>query len=208
MDRAGAQDDFAALDAGPSVARAHAYCHGALAVKLDAIDQCVADDAEIRTLARGFEVAVVGRHARVVATVHRIRRDSGAGRRVVVVAPSVVEVEANVAQRAVGAAPSILRRAPDWNRAAAAVIRAIAEIEIVFELLEVGQHFRARPSDASLARPFVEVVEHPANRDLSVDCGAAAGAATAPVGHRRLHVGAPRFQRAPLVLLHVLGARE
>src|ERR1700722_2569239 len=123
MDRAGAQDDFAALDVGPSIARAHANSHRALAVKLDAVDQGVADDAEIRTLARRFEVAVVGRDARVVAAVHRIRRHSGAGRSVVVLAPSVALVEANVAQRAVGAAPSILRRAPDWNRAAASVIR-------------------------------------------------------------------------------------
>src|ERR1700722_3847921 len=97
MDCAGAQDDFAALDAGPSVARPHAYRHRAVAGELDAVDQCVAEDAEIRTLARGFEVAVVGRDARVVATVHRIRRYSGAGRSVVVLAPSVAEIEADVA---------------------------------------------------------------------------------------------------------------
>src|ERR1700722_13383740 len=119
---AGAQDDLAALDARPSVARAYANSDRAVAGELDAVDQRVADDAQVRAPARRFQVAVVGRGASVVAPVHRVGRHSGAGGSVVVLAPSVAEVEAHVAQRAIGPAPSILRRAPYRNRTAAAVI--------------------------------------------------------------------------------------
>ncbi len=208
MDRAGAQDDLAALDPRPSVARADSHSGGAVAGEFDAVDQRVADDAQVRAPTRGFQVAVVGRDASVVAAVHRVRRHAGAGGSVVVLAPSVVEVEADVAQRAIGPTPLILWRAPYRNRSAAAVISAIAEIEIVFELFEVGEDICARPSDASLARPFIEVGEHPANRDLAVDRGAATGAASAPIRHRCLHVGAARLQRAPLVLLHIFRAEK
>ena len=78
MNRAGAQDDLAALDARPSVAHAHAHRYRAVACKLDAIDQRVADDSQVRASARRFEVAIVGRHASVGAAVHRIGRYSRA----------------------------------------------------------------------------------------------------------------------------------
>src|ERR1700688_4423358 len=122
MDRAGAQDDLAALDARPSVARAHSHSDGAVAGDLDAVDQSVADDAQVRAPARRFQVAVVGRDASVVAAVHRVGRYSRAGRSVVVLAPSVAEIEAHIAQRAIGPTPSILRHPPYRNRTAAAVI--------------------------------------------------------------------------------------
>ena len=125
-----------------------------------------------------------------------------------ILAPAVAELEAYVAQRAIGAAPLILRRAPDWNRTAAAMIRAAAKIEIVFELVEVRQHFRTRPSCATLPRPLVEVGEHPANRYLSIDCRAAAHAPSAPIKHGLLHVGAPRLERAPLEFLQILRAEN
>ena len=121
-----------------------------------------------------------------------------------VVAPSVAQVHANVAERLVHAAPILLRRAPDRNRTAAAVVWLGAEIEIVFELDEVRQNLRARPSDASLTRPQVEVLERRANRDLPVYRGAAADAAPAPIHHRILRVGASRLERGPLEFLEML----
>src|ERR1700676_625561 len=122
MDRAGAQDDLAAVDPRPSVTRAYAHGDRAFAGELDAVDQRVADDAQVRAPAGRFEVPVVGRDASVVAAVHSVRRHSRAGGSVVVLAPSVAQVEAHVAQRAIGPTPSILRRAPHRNRTAAAVI--------------------------------------------------------------------------------------
>jgi hypothetical protein len=51
-------------------------------------------------------------------------------------------------------------------------------------------------------------VEHPANRDLPVDCGAAADAAAAPIDHRLLEIGATRLERTPHILLIVFAGEN
>src|SRR5690242_19369479 len=112
MNRARAKNDFAAFDSTPSVARPYPNRHRRLTVELNSIDQRLSDDSQIRPPARSFEIAVVGRNARVVSPVHRVGRNAGAARRVVVIAPAVPSIEAHLAEHAVDTSPLFLRRSP------------------------------------------------------------------------------------------------
>src|SRR5260221_10348335 len=97
MNRARTENDFAAPDALPSLARAHPQRNRATPIELDAVHQGIADDFQIATAACRLEVRVISRDARVVAAIHRVGRNAGPLGRVVIRAPSVAEAQAPIA---------------------------------------------------------------------------------------------------------------
>ncbi len=154
---------------------------------------------QVRTIARRFEIAVVGRYASSRRAVDRQRRNAGRVGRVQVGVPRVTEVEAGVQQRLIDLAPLRDRRPVDCDRAAVAVVEGVAVVEVVLQLVHRRQQLFARPARAALLGPAVVVVQHPAMGHLPVDRRAAAHPAPTVVEPWLLRRRSADQQRRPLV---------
>ena len=164
----------------------------------------VADDGQIGTAARRFKIGIVGRDTPEVATVDGVRRDAAAERRVVIGIPAIVEIERRLAQGRVDWSPGVERRAVDRDRAATAMVGRVAEVEVVFQPVKVGQRLFARPAETALRGPLVIILKHAANGDLAVDRRAAAQAPSTPVALRGAPLRMPRLQPRPLMGVEAL----
>ena len=163
----------------------------------DDVDQGMTDDVEVGAAARRLQIAVIGGDPQSGLAVDGVGRDAGAGRRVVILTPAITEGERGRAQRPVDIPPIRDRSSIHRDRTAIAVIGRVGEILVGLELAEIGQDLVPRPARAASGRPALEVVGHGADRDLAVDCGAAAHGATAPEQQRLLPLGASRQEPRP-----------
>ena len=166
VDGAGAEDDLAAGDPLLAGGRPHHDVRGAAALDHDAVDERAADDRQVRAAPRGLEIAVGGRHAAVRPGVDGIRRDAGRSGCVVVVGPRLAQIGRGLREGTVDGAPLLHRQSPDRDRSAAAVVRRVAEVEVVLQAHVRGQHVGPRPARAAERRPPVEVVGQGADREL------------------------------------------
>jgi hypothetical protein len=88
------------------------------------------------------------------------------------------------------------------------VIGRVGEILVGLELAEIGQDLVPRPARAARGRPAVEIVGHGADRDLAVDCRAAAHGTAAPEQQRRLPLGAARQEPRPAEVVIAYGVHR
>src|SRR5918995_2648261 len=183
VDRASRQDHLAPRPYRFALAAylyADAFGMGAIAFEGERVDHGIADDRQVGAVARRFEVTVIDRNAQALSAVDRVGRHAGSLRRVVVVAPAVAQRHRRFHQSAVDVAPLLDGRAIDRDRAALAVIRRIAEIDIAFQPAEVRQDLLPAPALGAVGDPVFEVLWNAADGDLAVDGRAAADRAPAP----------------------------
>ena len=109
MDRAGAQHDALGAHVDPIAPDADPDAGRPAGLDDHAVDGGIADDPQVRTPARGLQVAVVGRDAGAVPRVEAERRDARGRGRVVVLAPRIAESEGGVGERVVGRSPRLAR---------------------------------------------------------------------------------------------------
>ena len=146
--RARAEHDLAGLDRRPLAVEAHAHADRSTAIEEHSIDEGVADDPQVRTVARRLEVRVVRRDPLLAdrIAVDRVGRHALTSRRVVVGAPAVAGAERRIAQRSIDRAPPLLRDAEDRHRPVDAVPRIAAEVVLGLEPAVRGQHVIPPPA--------------------------------------------------------------
>jgi hypothetical protein len=185
----------------PLAADARAHAAGAPALEQHAVDERVADDAQVRAAAGRLEIAVVRGDARAIAGVDAVGRDAGSGRRVVVVAPPVTLGGGGLGQRIVGRAPRLARETQDRDRAVRAVVGRVREVEVGLHPATRGQDLLERPAGVPVdRRPALVVVGHRVDRDRAVDDRGAAEPLAAHVRARLLRARAARLEALPLEL--------
>ena len=120
-----------------------------------------------------------------------------------IVGPRVAESGCGVGQAEVDCTPSSGILAHHRDRPGIAVIRTVAEVEILLHPPQVRQHVGVRPPRAPSGCPAVVVVGHRPNGDHPVDRRRPAGAPTAQVRAHLLPSGPPRPESLP----HEVSAR-
>src|SRR6266567_1832123 len=100
---------------------------------------------------------------------HRPGRDAGAFRSIVIVDPAVPEIERRVPKGAMERLPRLDGWSIDGNGPPTAVVRVIAEVTIIFQADESGQHLRERPARTAALLPEVKVVGYASDGRQGVD---------------------------------------
>jgi hypothetical protein len=75
-----------------------------------------------------------------------------------IVCPLVAKLQGCGAESLPHFAPLLDGRSIDGNRATAAMIRSIAEVDVIFQTDERGKHLGTGPAGASKFRPAVKVL--------------------------------------------------
>ena len=197
-----AEDHLPALDRRPLPVEADAHADGTPILDEHPIDQRVADDVQVRPVARGFEVRVVRGDSLLAdwVTVDRVGRHALSSRRVVIGAPPVARGERCLAERTIDGAPPFLRDAEDRHRPFGAVPGVGAEVVFGLEPPIRGQHVVPRPSRHA---PPVVVFGQGADREDPVDRRRSTDAASPPEQLRLLVARAPREQRRVLEVVEL-----
>ena len=193
MHGSGGQDHLTGFDRCPLTIEPGAHADRAPTLDHDAIDERVADDAEVGPIADRFEVRVVRGDAFLAhrVAIDRVRRHALPVWSIVIRAPSVAQRCGSTGQRMVDRAPSLLGDAKDRHGPVGAVPRVGAEVVVGLEAPVVRQHVVPSPPGN---RPLIVILRQGANGEDAVDGGRAAHAATAPEQLGFLHAGAASEQ--------------
>src|SRR5215510_3778716 len=105
MDSACTEHDVMCLLQGPAGRGPDADTDSLLPLKRDPIDEGIAENREVRTVAGRLQVGIIGRHAGVRPTMHGPGRYAGTLWRIVIVGPSVAQIQGGGAERLPHGAP-------------------------------------------------------------------------------------------------------
>ena len=174
MDRAAREDDLAAAELLLAAIDQRLDADALRAFEQQLLHLRLGRNRQVGALARrAIEIAHRGRDALLVLVGVRHREVAVDELAVLVGQELEAGLLAGLGHRLAMLRPVLLRNAADGNAAILAVVRPV-EIEVVLDLLEVGQHVLPAPARGAARFPFVVVGRRAAVGHLAVDRGAAA----------------------------------